>query len=146
MPKITIYFIRSGMIFFFLALFLALIMSLEQSGLMTLPVMTLQPVFWHFLLVGWITQIIMGVSVWMFPRKRRGQQGGGEKHAWIAFSCINVGLWMRAISEPFVASGGSDKIIPFLIALSAVLQIIGGTAYVLGIWPRVKGKRKRRRG
>lgn len=145
MPKITIYFIRSGMIFFALSLVLAVIMAFSQSGFAEYSWTMWRPIFWHFLLVGWITQVIMGVSVWMFPRKRRGQSGGGENAAWIAFIGINTGLVLRALTEPFLSISYSSGFMGVLIVASAVLQVVGGAAYVIGIWPRVKGKRKRSR-
>lgn len=133
------------MIFFGLAMAIAVLLELSQSGIVEINRAGLMPVFWHFLLVGWITQIIMGVSVWMFPRKKRGEVGGGENYAWIAFIGINLGLIMRAIAEPASMVSVSNQWIQTGMIFSSVLQVVGGTAYVIGIWPRVRGKRKPRR-
>lgn len=146
MPKITKLFIRSGMVFFLLAMALAVFIELSRSGMvsMSMSLSGLTPVFWHFLLVGWITQIIMGVSVWMFPRKRRRKKSGAESKipARVAFYCINAGLILRGITEPL---NSGKAFAGFGMVLSAVLQVVGGIFYVTVIWPRVRGVRKRKR-
>ncbi|MDX1637047.1 MAG: hypothetical protein R3281_03690 [Balneolaceae bacterium] len=147
MPTITIYFIRSGMIFFALSMLTGVEMAASQSGLISAPVVMVRPLFWHFLLVGWITQIIMGVSIWMYPRRRKAgsSQRGSENTARLAFTGINFGLVLRAATEPmaFGAAYSESRLIAWGLVLSALLQLGGGLAYVIAIWPRVKGKRKR---
>lgn len=133
------------MIFFVMALALAVSIELSRSGVIETALTGLIPVFWHFLLVGWITQIIMGVSIWMFPRKKRGEVRGGEKHARVAFYCLNAGLILRAIAEPVTAVTPGFTWVQWTLIFSAVLQVAGGLAYVAGIWPRIKGVRSRRR-
>lgn len=128
-----------------LAMGMAVLLAGARADLIDSSMAGLMPVFWHFLLVGWITQIIMGVSVWMFPRKRRGKVGGGETWAWAAFFCINAGLALRAIAEPVNAISVAGAWVQWGVVVSAGLQVAGGLAYVIGIWPRVKGKRKRKR-
>lgn len=145
MPTISRLFIRAGMIYFVVALALAVLAEVSRFAVFPLSQALVMPVFWHFLLVGWITQIIMGVSVWMFPRKQRGVRGGGEKQAWIAFVCLNIGLLLRAATEPLSAVTAATSWIQWGMTGSAVLQVAGGAAYVAGIWPRIKGSRKRTR-
>lgn len=45
----------------------------------------LQPVFYHLLMVGWITQLICGVSLWMFPPFSRERPRGDERLGWLAY-------------------------------------------------------------
>jgi len=98
------------------------------------------PVFWHLLLVGWITQVIIGVSIWMFPRQSREAPRGNLDLARAAFYLLNAGLILRAISEPW---RNRFALFPWLLAASALLQWAGGLCYVGMIWPRVRGKKKR---
>ncbi|RMG67357.1 MAG: hypothetical protein D6715_04900 [Calditrichaeota bacterium] len=93
----------------------------------------------HFLVVGWITQIIMGVSLWMFPRYRRDLPRGRDWLSWLGLIGINAGLGLRAVAEPAIAQGPS-RWAAILLIFSAAFQLIGGLAYVANIWPRIKAR------
>jgi hypothetical protein len=97
------------------------------------------PVYFHIFLVGWITQIIMGVSFWMFPPMNRVNPRGIEMLGWASFLCINTGLILRVIGEPllFLDPVSAGK---WLVILSALIQWAGGMFYLVHIWDRVKGK------
>jgi len=144
MPTLTRYFIKSGLIFFGLAILTALLLALQEAFALFPASVKLMPVFWHFLVFGWVTQIIMGVSVWMFPRKTRKASRGDETLAWVAFILLNIGLVLRAVAEPW-AGNPMDTWLNGTLAASAVLQWAAGMSYIIVIWPRVRGRRKRKR-
>ena len=139
MPKLARWFIKAGMIYFLISFIMAVL--LKAGGLFQLPTifMTLQPVYFHLFMVGWVTQMIIGVSYWFFPRYRKGQPRGREQFGLAAFWLLNAGLVLRIIGEPMsvvdpgVAAGT-------MLVLSAVLQWLGGASYVVMIWPRVKSR------
>jgi uncharacterized membrane protein HdeD (DUF308 family) len=111
------------------------------NGIVRLPAVLLaaQPVYFHLLMVGWITQLIFGVAFWMFPKLSREQPRGSERLGWLSFYCLNAGLLIRAIAEPW-NSVAANPVIAWLLPLAAVLQLIAGWAFVANIWGRVKGK------
>jgi len=78
MPRIARTFIKTGLIYFLCALLLGL--SIEFP-VIHFPAM--QPLFWHLLMLGWISQIIFGVSMWMFPGRTREEGFVAQKWAWI---------------------------------------------------------------
>jgi hypothetical protein len=139
MPKLTRYFIKSGLVNFVLALILAVI--LQCAPLMDWPafIVYLNPVYFHLFMVGWITQMIMGVSLWMFPPFSKDHPRGSEVLGWASFICLNSGLLIRVISEPMIftepTSGWS-----YVLVASGVLQWFAGLFYVSNIWIRVRGK------
>ncbi len=140
MPTLSRWFIKSGLIYFVLTLLLAVILKVHPLGLLPqsfIPALT--PVFYHTLTVGWITQIIFGVSIWMFPRYTREYPRGNEQVGWASFWCLNVGLLLRVVGEPLQTVSPST-ITGIMLVVSAVLQWLGGVLYVLHIWQRVKGK------
>ncbi|MBL7958846.1 hypothetical protein JNL27_01265 [bacterium] len=139
MPPLTRYWIKAGFVNFAAALLLAVLIQL--SSVMSLPefIIAMNPVYFHLFLVGWITQIIMGVSFWMFPPLNKDQPRGIESLGWLSFFCINVGLICRIVSEPVVVLDPASEWRWILIA-SALLQWAGGMLYVIHIWQRVKGK------
>ncbi|MCB0271119.1 MAG: hypothetical protein KDH95_23365, partial [Calditrichaeota bacterium] len=63
MPSVSRWFIKSGMIYFMFSLMLAVGTALNRVLSFSDVLTFAQPVFYHTLMVGWITQIIFGVSI-----------------------------------------------------------------------------------
>lgn len=139
MPLITRLFIKSGLIYFLISLALGVMMQIDALALSGMS-----PMFWHALMVGWITQIIIGVSTWMFPGRIKEESFRNQKWEWIAFAGLNTGLPLRFIAEP-MASAFEPNFWSYFLLLSAGLQFIGILSYVTGIWPRVQSKQQRLR-
>lgn len=140
MPTLSRWFIKSGLIYFVLTMILAVLLKLHTPGLLPIffiPALT--PVFYHTLTVGWITQIIFGVSIWMFPRYTKEQPRGNEQVGWASFWCLNGGLLFRVFGEP-LQSLAPSSFSAIMVVAAAVLQWLGGMLYVVHIWQRVKGK------
>ncbi|MDZ7805561.1 MAG: hypothetical protein U5K71_00425 [Gracilimonas sp.] len=138
MPLITRLFIKSGLLYFLISLGFGVMIqvdSLQFSGM--------SPMFWHALMVGWITQIIIGVSTWMFPGRIKEESFINQKWEWIAFLGLNTGLPLRFLAEP-MASAFEPSVWSYLLIASSILQFIGILSYVIGIWPRVQSKQQRR--
>ncbi|MEZ4618275.1 MAG: hypothetical protein R2867_22555 [Caldilineaceae bacterium] len=88
-------------------------------------------------MVGWVTQIIIGVAFWMFPKFTKEKPRGSQMLAWSTYVLLNGGLLLRAVAEPanaIQAWMGWGR----LLALSALLQWLGGLAFVANTWPRIK--------
>ena len=99
--------------------------------------LALTPVYFHMFMVGWVMQLIFGMLFWMLPKYSRERPRGPERLAWAAYVLINTGLILRVIGEPLVAVR-SDLGAGWLLVLSALLQLIGGWAFIVAVWPRVK--------
>lgn len=141
MPPITRWFIKSGMIYFILGITLAFVAELPfvNTGALLLPV------YWHMLVLGWITQLIMGVSIWMFPRKKHQRETIQTIPAVSAFWFLNSGLLLRFLSEPFIPLFKEDLRMTFLVVLSSLLIFLSVVFYLVEIWPRVFSKKKHKR-
>lgn len=131
MPKISRYFIKSGMLFLF---FGVVIYTLSEFPELQINV-PLLAVYWHMIAIGWITQIIMGVSIWMFPKGKNSISKNGSTLSWISYISLNLGLVFRFSSEPFLNVDREIVQIPFL--LSIILQVLGILCFILEIWPRI---------
>ncbi|SHF33104.1 Cytochrome C and Quinol oxidase polypeptide I [Fodinibius roseus] len=139
MPRLARLFIKTGLIYFLAALILAL--ASEVNGIQ-FP--GLVPLFWHLLMVGWITQIIFGVSMWMFPGRNREEGFRAQKWGWLTFIMLNAGLLLRAVAEPlnYLSQNPAWNV---LIALSAITQAGAALTYIIEIWPRIQSKEQQRR-
>lgn len=138
MPRIARTFIKTGLICFLAALLIGVGREFES---LNLPV--LLPLFWHLLMVGWITQIIFGVSMWMFPGRTKEEGFTAQKWGWLTYIMLNAGLLLRLIAEPLL-SYSSFSLWPKLVFLSAILQFGAAIAYAIEMWPRVMSKKQRR--
>ena len=73
----------------------------------------------------------------MFPQYSKDKPRGSETLGWATYGFLNLGLLLRTMAEPLHAlqpAGGRR----WLLALSAVLQWLAGSAFALNTWGRVK--------
>ncbi len=137
MPFITRLFIKTALIYFVIALLSGLLIALRPLVEMPRLVFGLTPVYFHLFMVGWVTQMIIGVAYWMFPRRSKETPRGSHLLAWSTYLLLNAGLLLRMIAEPAQVA----QAVPIwgrLLAVSAVLQWLGGLAFVANTWPRIK--------
>lgn len=140
MPTLTRWFAKTALVYFVLALLTALLLAARPLIELPLFVAFLGPVYLHLLVVGWISQLIFGVAYWFFPIYTRDAPRGSELLGWTTYAGLNVGLLLRAVSEPAVALNPGAAW-GWLLALAALLQWIAGLAFVANTWGRVKSKR-----
>lgn len=138
MPLITRLFIKSGLIFFLISLIVGVFTQIESLNFGGMV-----PVFWHSLTVGWITQIIIGVSMWMFPGRVKEESFNNQKWGWMAFLFLNVGLTLRLLAEPILIIS-ENQAWKLILVISAAFQFVGVSSYVREIWPRVMSKKQKR--
>jgi hypothetical protein len=99
------------------------------------PPALLLPTYYHVLLVGWVAQLIFGVSLWMFPILSKERPRGSQALGWTTYICLNAGLLLRVVAEPLL------PVLPglgWLLVASGILQWAAGLTYVINIWARVR--------
>ncbi len=139
MPPLTRWHIRTALILFVAALVCGALIGLRAVIALPAAIGLLGPVYLHLLMVGWVTQLIIGVVYWMFPRFSPERPRGSDALGWATYWLLNVGLLLRVVGEPLsalqpsAAAGG-------LVALSAVLQWLAGMGFVFNTWSRVREK------
>ncbi len=132
MPKLTRLFLRAALVNLVAALVLSLLLVLPATRD---TFAGFNPVYIHLLVVGWATQMIFGVAMWMFPRRRPDV----DRREWLGAICFvftNAGLLLRAVTEPAVATTPSALASAGLLA-AATLQLAAVLAFVVLAWPRV---------
>jgi heme/copper-type cytochrome/quinol oxidase subunit 1 len=137
MPRLSRWFIKAGLFYFVLALMTGVLFQARTEIDLPTWVSTLNPVYIHLLAVGWITQLIIGVAYWMFPKFTKERPRGSERLGWATFVFLNVGLILRIISEPRVTMR-SEPDLGWMLVASAVLQTTAGWLFVINTWSRVK--------
>lgn len=137
MPPLARWYVRTALGYFVLALLVGVSLMLRQVIDLPVALVSLQPVYFHLLMVGWVTQLIFGVVYWMFPKYSAARPRGSERLGWATYGLLNAGLLLRAVGEPLVAVRPGPGA-GWLLAASAVLQLLAGWGFVANTWPRVK--------
>ena len=137
MPPITRWFIKTSLVYFVLALLAGLLIAAQGWLPFSLP--ALFPAYIHLLAGGWLTFLIIGVAVWMFPKFSREHPRGSNRLSWAAYGLLNAGLAARLVAEP-LNSARPGGLAGWVLVGSALLQWLGGMAFVANVWMRVKEK------
>lgn len=139
MPPITRAFVKTGLLYFVTALLTSVLVAGYRPLRLPTWVAGLSPVYFHLFMVGWVTHLIIGVAYWMFPKFTKTQPRGSDRLAWAVYGLLNSGLLLRIIAEP-LQSVQPGIVWGWLLVTSAGLQWLGGVAFVVNTWPRVKEK------
>jgi cbb3-type cytochrome oxidase subunit 1 len=139
MPLLTRWFVRTAMVYLVLALLVGVALMAQNVTELPPVVSALSPVYFHLFMVGWVAQLIFGIGYWLFPTYTKEKPRGSERLAKATYALLNLGLVMRAISEP-INTVTPQALWGWLLALSAILQWLAGMAFVANSWPRIKGK------
>jgi hypothetical protein len=140
MPPLARAYVKASFVYFIAAFVLGALMMLDQwvsfgSWLRAVYLSQL-----HLLVVGWITQLAIGVAYWMFPRFLKEQNPlprGSDRLAWAVLACLNAGLLLRFAFEPFYLMAAQPWLAAVL-ALSGVLQALAALGFGWLIWGRIR--------
>jgi hypothetical protein len=134
MPALTRWLIKAALVW--LVAGLALGVALQIPAAARVPYLRAAwPAYLHLLTVGWLTQLIIGVALWLFPRHSAARPRGSAWLGWTTFLGLNLGLLLRAIGEPRRALGAD---VHLLLLFSALAQLLAIVAFVVNVWPRVR--------
>jgi hypothetical protein len=139
LPALTRWSVKAAMVW----LVMSLVVGMTTATASTLGLQggwwRLTPLFWHFLTVGWATQLIFGVAYWMFPALSRERPYRSTRLAWAVFALLNAGLLARLLAEgsPVVLAWPD---LPWMYAIAAAAQLAAGIGFVLNTWSRVRTK------
>lgn len=97
----------------------------------------LRPTHVHWIVVGWLTQLVFGVALWLFPRRRQLQHQ--SRLAWAGFVLLNAGIVLRSVAEPALVMTAAPAWAR-VAAASAVLQWGAIVLFVICLWPRIQGR------
>ena len=137
MPTLSRWFIKIGMLYFAFGLMMgALLLAQPVLGLPP-SLQVLRPVYLHFLFIGWVTQLIMGVGYWMFPKQSKEKPRGSEALGWAVLVLLNVGMILRTIGEPAMVLAPQAGL-GWVVALASICLLLAGWGFILNTWGRIK--------
>jgi hypothetical protein len=137
MPTLSRWFIKIGMLYFVAGLLMgALLMAQPVMGWSS-SLQALRPVYLHLLFIGWVTQIIMGVGYWMFPKQSQENPRGSERLGWAVLILLNVGMILRAIGEPAMILAPQAGL-GWMLATASLCLLLAGWGFIFNTWRRIK--------
>lgn len=137
MPTLVRWYIKSSFACFVAAMLMSVALTARPALSLPAAIGALGAVYVHFLTVGWLTQLIMGVAYWMFPKYSKARPRRSERLGWAAYALLNAGLLLRLVGEPLTAAQPESGA-GWLLALSAAVQALAGWAFVVNTWARIK--------
>jgi len=137
MPPLSRWMIKTGLVYFVVGLLVGVVMLAQPVFGWPGRLQVLRPLYLHLLFIGWVTQIIMGVGYWMFPKYTKEQPRGNERLGWAVFGLLNAGLVLRMVGEPAAALAPSLAL-SWVLPLSAVCFLLAGWGFILNTWPRLR--------
>ncbi len=137
-------YVKTAFVQLLISLFIGALLLINTGLRLQSGLNVLLPVYYHLLMVGWATQLIGGVALWMFPVHSRERPRGDERLGWVAYGALNGGLLIRALTEPVHTLRPHDWSAWGLV-IAATLQVCAVWLLVIILWPRVRGRSEIRR-
>jgi hypothetical protein len=137
MPPLTRWFLKSALAYLVVSLLIGVTLAVQETLGLPSAIATLNPVYFHLFMVGFVAQMIFGVAFWMFPRYSKDEPRGSERLALVTYVALNAGLIARTVAEPMLALQPGAVWAAILI-LSAAFQWLAALAFAVNTWARVK--------
>ncbi|MCC6455408.1 MAG: hypothetical protein IT328_10725 [Caldilineaceae bacterium] len=137
MPTLSRWFIKVGLLYFATGLMMGAILLAQPVMGWSPSLQVLRPVYLHFLFIGWVTQLIMGVGYWMFPKQSKEKPRGSEWLGWTVFILLNVGMVFRAIGEPMIVLAPQAGL-GWTLAMASTCLLLAGWGFIINTWGRIK--------
>jgi hypothetical protein len=139
MPTITRVMIKTALLHALVGMLLSAFWLVEIAQPIHPLLRTIQPTALHIVVVGWLTQLIFGIAIWMFPPWSKEEPRGPSWLAWSCYSLLNLGLLLRMVAEPF-SRYQPDQVWSAALVCSAIAQVVAIWLFVALVWRRVRPK------
>ncbi len=139
MPAITRVMLKTAMLHALVGMLLSGLRLVEVAQPLHPLLRVIQPTALHLIVVGWLTQLIFGVAIWMFPPWSKANPRGPASLGWACYGALNGGLVLRLVAEPL---NSYQPAAPwsFTLVLAAIAQVVAVWLFVALAWPRLRGK------
>ncbi|MEZ8219218.1 Cytochrome C and Quinol oxidase polypeptide I [Candidatus Fervidibacteria bacterium JGI MDM2 SSWTFF-3-K9] len=127
-------YIRTSLVFAAISVLLGMHMIAQRLLEKPKPLYWLPTAHGHIFLVGFVTMIIMGVAIWMFPRPKGARYSSLLSE--ICYWLITVGTAVRGLGE-IAASYSTLKFWLWLSVIGGMSQSIAILLFIANIWARI---------
>ncbi len=150
MPITTRTYVRASILYLCLGALLGLVLYLQRWLGWDPRIVLFKSSHVQFTLLGWLTQIIMGVGWWLFPPLPSGprpgadhairkgqQQRGSEPLFWVTFGLLNAGILLGAVGDPLF-NWTQAPIYRTLAGLASLFLLAAAVCFVVNVWGRIR--------
>ncbi|MBI3397794.1 MAG: cbb3-type cytochrome c oxidase subunit I [Deltaproteobacteria bacterium] len=127
MSKITVWFIKSAMVYFMLAVILGLHMAVSGAQYPYMPIHA------HFNLLGWISMMIYGVGYHILPRFS-GKPLYSERIAEWQFWLANIGLVGMTLGWIVRSWQGGSR----MLLIFSIVEAVSSVMFVVNMFKTIK--------
>ena len=127
--------IRSALLCITVGMFLGLLLYLPMLTQQWFFLRWLRTTHVHLILVGGVIQMIMGVALWMFPRRKSQPYVTPEAEGLWIFWLLNSGIVLRSLAEPLSYPFPAFRLVTFV---GMTLQVLAFLYFLVEIWGRVR--------
>ncbi len=130
------YFIKTAFGFFILGLFSGLYIYGSRAFGWAMPFSMIQA-HTHVLLMGGVFMMILGVSVWFFPRAKKGDTNYNPNIILLSYWLFTLATLVRFVVE--ILQGIYPQSLATVVGFwSSVFQVLASIALVYSIWGRIR--------
>jgi hypothetical protein len=145
MPATSRVFVKASLIYLGLGAVLGALLLINRWVFLGTEIGSLRVSHAQFLIVGWLTQLILGVAWWLFPPlaiglrpgsprpTRRGQAQRGSE----SLISLNSGILLRSIFAPLY-SWTEIELLNTLTGISGLFLLAAAITFVVNMWGRVR--------
>ena len=137
MPTLSRWFIKTGLLYLVIGLVMGVVVFAQPVMGWSPMLATLRPVYLHCLFIGWVSQLIMGVGYWMFPKQTKDNPRGSRWLGWGVYITLNLGMALRVVGEPLVVIA-PDAGLGWILAAAAIFLLLAGWGFIFNTWGRIK--------
>ena len=129
MPRLSVLFVRTALANLALGFTLGALLLWNKGIPINPQVWRLLQAHMEFLLIGWTVQLALGVAFWILPRWQT--QRGDVRPAWVAYTLLNVGIWLVVLPPWFDAPAE-------WVTAGRVCEAAAAVAFARHAWSRTK--------
>jgi len=127
--------IKTSLVYLLLGILIGLLTFLSHRFSTLEWVLRWRTVHVHLILMGAVIQMIMGVALWMFPRRKEPPPVTTEPEGMTLYVAFNLGTAVRSLFEPFWQAG----VWFYFVALAGmILQVLSLFYFIWLIFQRVQ--------
>ena len=130
--------VRSAMLFIVAGALTGLLMQLAYRIPQLAWAHALRSSHIHMLLVGGVIQMIVGVALWMFPRRTEQPQWPTGAQGWTLYALLSGGTLLRALAAPFQLESTAAFV---LATAGATMQVAAIVMFIALAYHRARGPR-----
>lgn len=134
MPHVTTWLLRAAFLQFLAGSVLGSMMLAAKGGLAgSVTPAWVFPVHIELMIYGWLLQLVLGVALWILPRRPGQPRDHGAWAGWVGLTAINAAVLLAAC--------GAALNRPWLVALGRAAALAGAATIAISLVPRIRAYR-----